>query len=162
MGLLTQKMVMIGQSLTEILIREKRWNFRAPEFCDHFDHLTLKCHRCFKNAPNWMKFGLECGSVSHSKVSSFHQNTYRDGVKITESLTAFPWRRHRRRSSIEVESCGRDLNRKKWATLQWPKIYIFWDRSMIFGVGHPIYLYIYQLKGFFHGSVSFWDIRLFS
>ena len=56
---------------------------------------------------------------------------------------------------------GRDLNRKKRVTLQWSKINTFWDRSMIFGVDHPICLYIHQLKGFFHGSVSFWDIKLF-
>ena len=72
-----------------------------------------------------MKSGLECGNASLSKASSFHQNNYRDGVKITESLTAF-LRRRRRRSSIEVEeSRGRDLNRKKRVTLQWSKIYPF-------------------------------------
>ena len=71
-------------------------------FCDHFDNLTLECHRCFKNAPNWMKFGLECGNTSFSKASSFHQNTYRDGVKIRESLTVFSRGRRRRRSSIEA------------------------------------------------------------
>ena len=31
----------------------------------------------------------------------------------------------------------------------------------IFCVVSPIYLYIYQLKGLFHGSLSFWDIKLF-
>ena len=39
MGLTKPKMVRIGQFLTEILIRKKWRNFRAPGFCDQFSQV---------------------------------------------------------------------------------------------------------------------------